>query len=232
MSISRRNGDFELGDTTDWVLSADPNNTFVDTIDTSILAGSQSIPGIDDSAFVHSGINGLFLGENTKPGSLIQKLPTTPGAQYQISFWATNPLDGNPNELRALWNGVVLLGLTNVTSFPWIRYQYGVSATASQTELRFEFRNDDYAFGLDDVQVELVPSAEVQLQVTPMISGAITITWNSVAGTTYQLQVLDALGVGAWINQGSPVVGTGPTASQSVSPGAAAQSFYRLISSP
>ena len=232
MSISRRNGDFELGDTTDWILRADPNNTFVDTIDTSLLAGEPSVPGVDDSAFVHSGINGLFLGENTKPGTLIQKLPTTPGAQYQISFWATNPLDGNPNELRAMWNGGVLLGKTNVTSFPWTRYQYSVSATTSQTELRFEFRNDDYAFGLDDVHLELVPSAEVQLQVAPMISGAITITWNSVAGTTYQLQVLDALGVGAWINQGSPVVGTGPTASQSVSRGAAAQRFFRLISSP
>ena len=232
MAISRRNGDFELGDTTDWVLNADPNNTFVDTIDTTLLAGSQTVPGVDDSAFVHSGINGLFLGENTRPGTLTQSIPTTPGAQYQISFWVTNPLDGIPNEFRAMWDGAVLLGQTNVASFAWTQYHYTVSATAAQTTVRFDFRNDDNAFGLDDVQVELVPSADVQLQVAPLKAGSIAITWNSVAGTRYQLQTLDALGSGTWINLGSPVVSTGITGLQSVSPGNASQSFYRLISTP
>ncbi len=232
LSISRRNGDFELGDTTDWVLSADPDNTFVDTIDTSLLAGSQTVTGVDDSAFVHAGINGMFLGENTQPGSLTQTIPTTPGAQYLVSFWVTNPLDGNPNVFRALWNGSVLQGQTNVASFAWTQYHYAVSATASQTKLRFEFQNDDNAFGLDDVQVELVPSADVRLQVTPATAGSITLTWNSVPGTRYQLQTLEALGTGTWTNLGSPVVGVGTTASQAVSPGNAAQSFYRLTSTP
>ena len=232
LSVTRRNGDFELGDTTDWSLNADPANTFVDTVDTSILTGSQSIPGFDDSVFVHSGINGLFLGENTAPGSLSQTLPTTSGASYQVSFWVTNPMEGTPNEFRAMWNGAVMLGQTNVGAFAWTQYRYTVAASSTQTRLRFEFRNDDYAFGLDDVQVELVPDSTLQIQIVTISPGNLVVAWNGDAGTVYQVQSLGALGSGSWVNVGDPLIGTGMPMSQGVQSSAGQQTFYRVITTP
>ena len=232
LSVSRRNGDFELGDTTDWVLSADPDNTFVDTIDTSRLAGTETVPGVDDSTFVHSGINGLFLGENTQPGSLAQTLPTIAGAKYRVSFWVTNPVEGTPNEFRAMWNGTVMLGLTNVASFPWTQYQYTVTGSSTQARLRFEFRNDDYAFGLDDVQVELAPDSSLQLTIASRLPGSLAIAWNGDAGTTYQLQSQSALGDGTWVNTGAPLIGVGGELAQWVQTDGGQPTFYRVITTP
>lgn len=232
-SLHRGNGGFELGTLDGWNLTADPDNNFVDSIDTAFFYGSSTIPEIDDSAFVHTDVYGMFLGENTQPGSLSQTLVTQPGGQYRVSFWITNPVPGNPNEFRALWDGTILLGQTNVGLLPWTRSQYLVTATTAQTELRFEFRNDDYAFGLDDIQVEFIPPVDIRLGARLGSTTQLTLSWNSIAGSTYQVQSLTDFPFpqtpAGWVNVGSPVVALGTTQSLSVDIQQAPRRFYRIL---
>jgi uncharacterized repeat protein (TIGR03803 family) len=51
-------------------------------------------------------------------------------------------------------------------------------------------------------------------QTVTFTNGALNLTWSVEAGATYQLQYnLSDLGPGNWINQGTPVIATGPTLS-------------------
>lgn len=232
-TLARRNGDFELGDVVGWTLSADPDNSFVDTIDATFIYGGSTIPDVDDSAFVHSGINGMFLGENTQPGSLNQTLPTTVGSQYRITFWFTNPLVGNPNEFRAMWSGDVLYGVTNAPAFGWKSQSIVTTATSNQTELRFEFRNDDNAFGLDDIEVLQLPATSIQLSASAATATGFVLTWTSTPGTRYQLQSQSAPGSAGWSPVGAPVPATASTTSQSISFNSSApQQYFRVILAP
>jgi hypothetical protein len=131
-----------------------------------------------------------------------------------------------------MWNGSVMLGQTNVASFPWTQYQYTVTAPSTQATLRFEFRNDDYAFGLDDVEVEMAPDSGLRLKIVPVSAGSLVIAWNGEAGTVYQLQSLDSLAGGTWVNLGVPLVGVGGELGQGVETLAGLQTFYRVITTP
>ncbi len=227
MTDDRRNGGFETGDYDGWTLNGSTDNNFVDSIDTSLLLGSSTIPGIDDSQFVHSGIFGMFLGENTALGSLSQTLPTLPGELYSLSFYWNNPAEGTPNQFRASWNGTVLLDQSDVGVMPWTLASFVVPATGTQTDLTFEFRNDDNAFGLDDIRVERVAAAVLGIQsATPT---QVVLAWNAVPGLNYQLQYTDDLGVANWIAAGDPAVATDPAMTSTVKPGGGTQRFYRVV---
>jgi hypothetical protein len=226
-TVDRRNGGFETGDLVGWTFVGNPDNNFVDSIDTSALLGSQNIPGIDDSAFVHSGIYGMFLAENTAPGSLSQTIPTVPGESYSLSFWSNNPVEGTPNLFRASWNGKVLLEQVDTGLSPWVRSQFTVVATSSQTALRFEFRNDDNAFGLDDIQVERISG--VTLRIQSVTQDQVVLAWNTTAGLNYQLQYTDDLGGSDWISAGNPATATDSTMTSTVKPGAGIQRLYRVV---
>jgi len=221
------NGGFETGDFTDWNFSGDPNNTFADSIDTTSLAGSSSIPGVDDSLFVHSGIYGAFLGQNTTLGSLSQTLPTVAGQSYRLSFWLDNPAIGTPNAFSALWNGTTLVSLTDVGQFAWTNMQYVVTATGASSVLEFDFRNDLNAFGLDDITVQPVP-APAFLNTTQS-GGILSFTWSAVPGITYQVQYTAQLGTPSWTNLGGAVTATSGTVTATDPISASPQRFYRVI---
>jgi hypothetical protein len=175
----------------------------------------------------------MFLGENTQPGSLTQTLPTTVGTQYQITFWFTNPLAGNPNEFRAMWNGDVLYGVTNAPAFGWKSQSMVTTATTNQTELRFEFRNDDNAFGLDDIEVLQLSATSIQLNASAATANGFVLTWSSTPGTRYQLQSQSAPGSAGWSPVGAPEPATASTTSQSISFNSSApQQYYRVILAP
>jgi hypothetical protein len=185
---------------------------------------------VDDSAFVHSGIYGAFLGQNASPGNLSQTLPTAEGQRYLLSFWLANPLSGTPNEFHVSWEGQPLLDQVDVEQFAWTNIQYVVTASTSNSVLEFSFRHDQNAFGLDDVTVQALPSLRLE-QVLHAQDG-ISLTWSSSAGARYQLQSATDLTAGNWIDWGDPVTATNGTLTVPQPITADPHRFYRLVLLP
>jgi hypothetical protein len=220
------NGGFETGDFTCWNFSGDTNDSFVDSIDSTDIYGSSSLPGVNDSLFIHSGIYGAFLGQYGSLGSLSQTLPTTAGQRYLVSFWLDNPAVGTPNEFFASWNGTTLFKEVNVGEFAWTNIQFAVSATRTSTALEFFSRNDNNAFGLDDISVQALPAPV--LEAVTQTDGTISLTWSTVPGVAYQVQYTDDLTAPAWTNLRSAVTATRGTLSASDSVTSSPQRFYRV----
>ncbi|HUL50963.1 MAG TPA: protease pro-enzyme activation domain-containing protein [Candidatus Nitrosotalea sp.] len=220
------NGGFETGDFTDWNLSA-PGAVFVDSIDATLLYGSPTIPGIDDSQFVHSGFFGAFLGQSGSLGSLSKNVPTVPGQRYLLSFWLANPASGTPNEFLASWNGLTLVDRVNMGSLSWTNLHYLVTATAANSVLQFQFRNDPNALGLDDVTVQPIPAPTIQ-SVTAT-NGTIRFRWNALSNVSYQVQYATNLNSVAWKNLGGTIAGTNDTAATSDALATTQQRFYRIL---
>ncbi|HXP60684.1 MAG TPA: protease pro-enzyme activation domain-containing protein [Dongiaceae bacterium] len=224
------NGGFETGDFTDWSFSGDTNANFIDTIDTTDLNGGyNTLQGVDDSLFVHSGSYGAWLGQSNSLGSISQVLPTTAGQQYLLSFWLDNPAVGTPNQFIASWNGTDLFKGTSLGAFPWTNLQYTVSATGASTPLKFAFRNDQSAFGLDDITVQPLSVPVPAFKAVTQANGMIALTWTTVPGLAYQVQYTGELGTTGWNNLGSPLTATSSTLSVSYSATAAPQRFYRIL---
>ncbi len=224
------NAGFETGDFTDWNFAGDTNVNFADSIDMTALVGSSTIPGVDDSMFVHSGIYGAFLGQSTSQGSLNQTLPTVAGQSYVVSFWLDNPAVGTPNVFNASWNGNPLFSQTDLGQFAWTNLQYVVTATGNSSVLKFGFSNDQNAFGLDDISVQPL-STLTALGVTQ--SGAtLSLTWTAIPGLTYQVQYTEDLGAASWTSLGGAVTASSNTLTVTDSITASSQRFYRVVVSP
>ncbi len=222
------NGGFETGDFSDWTLSA-TGAVFIDSIDQSALAG-QTIPGIDDGQFVHSGIYGAFLGEAGSLAYLSQTLPTLPGQRYLLSFWLDHPTNGTPNEFLASWNGNTIFDQVNLGNLGWTNLHYIVTATGANTVLQFGFRDDPNALGLDDIRVQLIPSPVIQT--VTATNGMIVFTWSALAGLPYQVQFADNLNPIVWSNLRSAVTATNNTVTTSDPITASMQRFYRVVVPP
>jgi hypothetical protein len=222
------NGGFETGDFTYWNLSADTNNNFVDSIDSTDLYGSSTLAGVNDSLFVHSGIYGAFLGQSGSLGYLSQTLPTSAGQRYLLSFWLDNPAIGTPNQFVVSWNGTTLFNALNLGAFAWTNMQFTVSATGTGTLLQFGFQNDINAFGLDDISVQPLSAPAPVLEAVTQTKGIISFTWSTVPGLAYQVQYTGDLTTGAWTNSGGPLTATGKTLSASDSVSSSPRRFYRI----
>jgi len=147
-----------------------------------------------------------------------------------ISFWLDNPVGGAPNEFQLWWNGRVLFDQTNLPSFGWTNLQFLGLATSNQTELKFGFRQDVDAFGLDDVGVLAVPAPAFAAINT--VSNNIVLDCNAWQGLTYQIQYATNLGSEDWRNLGQPVIATNTVISFTDVLPLDQQRFYRVIPSP
>jgi len=221
------NAGFETGDFTDWNFAADNGNNFIDSVDGTDLFGSPTIPGVNDSLFVHSGIYGAFLGQTGSLGFISQTLPTTSGQRYKLSFWLDNPATGTPNEFNASWNGTTLFDGVNLGKFAWTNMQFVVSATQSSTILQFGFLNDLNAFGLDDVTVQTIPAPVLQL--VSRSNGITSLAWSAVPGIIYQPQSTDDLKTAAWTSLGNPITATTTTLTATDPAASSPQRFYRIM---
>jgi hypothetical protein len=67
---------------------------------------------------------------------------------------------------------------------------------------------------------------------TVQIYTAADVTWNTVAGTSYQVQAINFLG-GGWQNIGSPIVATNTASMSYLTPTRGTlQQFYRVVHTP
>jgi hypothetical protein len=82
--------------------------------------------------------------------------------------------------------------------------------------------------GYDYIVAALPP----QIQSVTRSGNNIVLTWNSMAGRTYQVQYTASLSPTSWSNLGSPIGATGPTASASDPFVPGARRFYRVVMLP
>jgi hypothetical protein len=182
------NGGFETGDFTAWTLVGNMiigNNYF------NAVTSENIFPGV-----VHSGNFGAFLGEGGFLATLTQNLPTVSNQLYQLSFWLDNSVSGGGQHFIARWDGTNVLNLSSPPVFAWTNFQFLVTASGTNTELRFLDRNDPNYFGFDDVMVSPVPPVVFSSANT---SGSdLQLAWNSLAGLKYEVQFTTNLAPVNW----------------------------------
>jgi len=145
--------------------------------------------------FVHSGTYGAFLGD-TNLATLSQTLPTTPGQNYVLSFWLTNPEAGTNQQFSVNWSpdggsSGQLYYITNPPVLPWTNLTFTVTATSTNATLAFGAENPPDGFGLDDVSVQIAAPPGFASQPTNLtVEAGGTATFSAaVSGTvpiTYQ----------------------------------------------
>jgi hypothetical protein len=143
------NPGFETGDTTDWTFTPATEGSGFDVFFQTWGGGGYE-PWVAHSGDYQAGF-GAIQGLND---TLSQTLPTTAGADYQISFWLFNP--GN-SDLTVTWGATTLLhvGLGDVSA-QWTKFDF-IQPAAGPTTLAFAGQNPPAWIGLDDVSVSQVP---------------------------------------------------------------------------
>jgi hypothetical protein len=212
------NGGFEEGAFTDWTVNA--------TGLVAVVGSNSAYYG----AYVHSGTYGAYLSQPGQLGYLSQSAATLPGQPCLISFWLNNPVGGAPNEFQVWWNGSALFDQTNLPAFGWTNIQLAAWAASTQTALKFGFRQDVDAFGLDDIGVMAVPAPSFQMMA--VVSNNFILAWSAWQGLGYQVQYTTNLGALAWQNLGPPTIATNAVMSFTDVLPPDPRRFYRLALSP
>ncbi len=228
-----QNGGFETGDFTGWTLVGDG-------VVTSRRHGSTIYDAVESSAsyplVVHSGSYGAFLGDN-KLATLSQSLVTVPGQNYYLSFWLDNIATGSVEQFAVLWNTNAsasnsVFAWSSPPAFTWTNLQFIVTATGTNTTLRFALENDPSYFGLDDVRVTPMPATV--FRTAARVTSQFALTWGTATDLVYQVQYKTNLLQGNWLNWGAPILATNSalTIYDANDPSPNAQRYYRLIVSP
>ena len=88
----------------------------------------------------------------------------------------------------------------NQPAYDWTYVQFVVVATTNSTVLQFGFRNDNAAFGLDDVSVTPLPTP--QFLSVARTTNTIGLTWSTMSGLVYQVQSSASMNPTNWSNIG------------------------------
>jgi len=217
------NGGFETGDFTAWTLVGD---TVIGSLIYNEVATESDYPGL-----VHSGNFGAFLGEGGFLATLTQNLPTVSNQLYQLSFWLNNPASGSGQQFAARWNLTnILLNAISPPAFAWANYQYLVTATGTNTQLRFYARNDPNYFGFDDVAVTPVPP--VVFSTATVSNGNLQMSWNALAGLKYRVDYTTNLAAVNWQLLGNVTAATNACGLTDAGIATQSQRFYRLLLLP
>jgi|SRR5262252_5563641 len=126
---------FESGSFDGWVRSGNPTNTM-------IVGGKNA----------HSGSFAASFGPPTL-GFIAQTVPTTPGANYQLSFWLK--ATGQPNRMQIFWDTYLVADLNDVGDIVYTQFTYQLPTVQTMTEIKLGFSDVLGAFLLDDVVLEL-----------------------------------------------------------------------------
>jgi hypothetical protein len=188
-----QNGGFETGTLTNWVLVGTPN--------TASLTYNGVVSTSQDSAAVHSGTYGAFLGD-LQLATLSQNLATVPGQTYRLSLWLDNPTSGAGEQFLVNWitNSATASRVYFVTNPPvlaWTNLSFILPATGTNTELQLGAENVPNFFGLDDISVIPIPN--------PAIDGltrsgnSLKMTLYTAIGVNYELLYATNLAQPTWL---------------------------------
>jgi subtilase family serine protease len=225
-----RDGGFETGYFTDWVLYG---NTVIDGNFYNVVTDSRYF------SVVHSGVYGAFLGDGSV-AILAQGLVTSPGQKYLLSFWLDNPTspnNGSGQFFEVNWNtnGTAtntIFALPIPTAFSWTNLTFVLAATGTNTTLQFGAENIPNYFGLDDVSVVPVPPPSFSA-VTGTGNG-LTFSWSTLANVGYVVQYKTNLLQPAWLNLGGSTLALTNTLTVTDSNAftSSPKRFYRISVSP
>ena len=217
-----QNGGFETGSYVGWTLV---DNGSYDVVDNGSSYGITP----------HTGTYAFDFGQPNALAYLSQTLATVPGQAYLLSFWYENASPSGTTE-KFIVNWItnttgtnVLMNLLNPATFSWTVSNYVVNATSTNTTLQFAVENDPSYFGLDDVSVTPIPM--------PTVTGfskktnTLTLTWNSLAGISYQVLYKTNLFQSAWLTNFTTNA-TGNIINFTNTIGSDRQRFYRIQRSP
>ncbi|HVU28625.1 MAG TPA: protease pro-enzyme activation domain-containing protein, partial [Verrucomicrobiae bacterium] len=123
-----QNGGFETGDFTDWTF--DGTETSSDGFLLNGVVNARTFADDYGTNFVHSGADGLALGQPGNLAFLSQTLLTAPGQNYLLSFWVNNIGGATPNQFLVNWN-------TNTAATNTIFNQTNVPEIDNWTNLQF-----------------------------------------------------------------------------------------------
>jgi Pro-kumamolisin, activation domain/Viral BACON domain len=220
-----RNGSFETGDFSYWVVDGDvagPDFPYGLTNYVGDAAQSGITP--------ESGTYAAFLGQPALRGTLTQYIPTFPAQAYLLSYWWQNPDLGSgvtPNQFSVTWNGEVLLNKTNLAAqSTWTNFQFLVKAANTSTQLQFGAQNDNSLFGLDNISVTSFPQPAFT-KVTET-NHVITLSWSAVSGYEYELQYVTNILQTNWTTLGGMIKATNSTMLSTDSVTNSTQRFYRV----
>jgi hypothetical protein len=209
-----RDGGFETGYFTDWIL-------YGDTIVTGPNGGAEIYDAVEtpddpNNSFdvAHSGTYGAFLGDSSL-AILAQNLATVPGQEYLLSFWLNNPQGGADQQFLVNWNTNGASATNTIyfwnegLAFTWTNFNYVLAATSTNTTLQFGAANPPNYFGLDDVSVTVIPPPALG-SLTRSLNG-LAFTWNTLANVSYLVQYQTNLSQSNWLNLGGSVIANANT---------------------
>lgn len=116
-----------------------------------------------DADYVIAGEYAAFFGGYGAFGGITQNIVTNAGQAYALSFLLRNLGGGRENEESVSYFSVSIDGAVQPASLlyskeasEFTRYDVAFDAVSNLTELKFEFRQDDNFWILDDVAVDAV----------------------------------------------------------------------------
>jgi hypothetical protein len=214
-----QDGGFEAGDFAYWALAG------TDAIDNNF---------VDNGTSTHlqpfTGTYFAVLGQTNSLGYLSQVVPTRPGQLYLLTFWLQSADVGAgtiPNEFVVNWGAHTALDDVDLAAFGWRNFQLILQADTNSTLLAFGFRDDPAYLTLDNVSLLAITLPVIQASLAS--DGTITLGWNTVPGTSYQVQYTTSLSSPNWLDLNKPVAANGSTANVTDTPEPDLQRFYRVV---
>jgi hypothetical protein len=146
------NGGFETGNFSGWTLTGVPSYSLV----AGFTAGADA---------PHSGKYYAMLGSFGSLSYLSQTVPTTVGADYDLTFYLASD-GGTPSEFSATVGGTTLFDEVDPAKSGYVEYSLPYTATSDATTIQFGDRDDPGYLLLDDVSFvdpPSIPAAPVPL---------------------------------------------------------------------
>ena len=183
--------------------------------------GVRSMEGNSDGFLIVAGPPGLALG--------------TPPSDFRLFTW-TGSAANAPQERAASLTNMIPEAIVELPLGPWtsassaqlisdngITVYYGDGIEAKQLPVREfkKFRSDWVTFGP-------VVTPQPAIKEVKLVGGNYRITWYSVAGLTYRVQVKNTLTTGPWSNIAGDVLATDALSSKSIPMDNSAR-FFRVV---
>lgn len=102
----------------------------------------------------YSGSWGAEFGPVFGFGYITQTLATTPGVEYDLSFWIA---DTEGAGFEVWWGGSLIYSEGSVPDYGWTQRVFTVTASGASTDLAFGFYNPPDYYYFDDVNVQAIP---------------------------------------------------------------------------
>lgn len=101
----------------------------------------------------HTGSCAAIFGGSSLSTTISQTLSTSPGAQYQLTFYLWVDSGAPPSELQVSWAGSVVFDQLNLPQQNYTLMSLNVTATGTSTVLQFAGIYPNSNFLVDDVDV-------------------------------------------------------------------------------